>query len=490
MGVKSVGILDLDLFHTNDIHGRLEAMARLRTQVRLRTSELEAEGHTVLFWDAGDALDRRYRACSLSKGAALAPVLNAMGYQLMTMGNDIFLTFGPDAMADLVGRLSFPVLAANCRDQDGPLPAGLKESVVVEIPGGLHLGVIGLTAPWNGAYEVFGFRFPDAIETARRLVTELKVQGAAPILILSHLGLADDLRLAEDVPGIRAILGAHSHDVLPNGLIHKGVLIAQAGDFAERVGCVHFEIETSTGEVRSARAEVTRVSELEPDSDVTAAIEHADREAEMLAARPVTHLSAPLQLDHEAESDLGNVFADALRTRMGAEVSIVSGANFQKGLPAGPVTFGDVAEVSTSTANPQRTQLRGSQILAALERGLDPHWRGRRLTGFRGPPNGWPMVSGMEVVYDPDRPDGQRILEVVVSGSPLDPQAVYGVAHTDGETFAGTGLLELEPGQGSETEAPTIVREVLEDYLRARRHLVAPPRDRWRVRKGLDGVRS
>src|SRR5512147_1962143 len=99
-GVALVEPLHVDIFHTNDMHGWVEAMARLRSYVRRRSAELEGRGHVVLFWDAGDALDRRYPVCSLTKGAAMAPVLNAMGYSLMTMGNDIMLTFGPKAMAD------------------------------------------------------------------------------------------------------------------------------------------------------------------------------------------------------------------------------------------------------------------------------------------------------------------------------------------------------------------------------------------------------
>lgn len=471
--------VQLSILHTNDMHGRAEAMARLRSYVRRRTAELEAEGQTVLFLDAGDALDRRFPVCALSKGAALAPVLNAMGYDLMTMGNDILLTYGPQAMADLVRRLAFPMLAANCRDGDSPPAAGLQETVSLDLPGRLRLGVLGLTAPWNGAYEAFGYRFPDSMETARRLVERLRAEGASAIIVLSHLGLADDLRLAEEVPGIQAIIGAHSHDVLQNGLVHRGVLIAQAGAFAERVGLVRLTLDP-VGSLQSASAEVHSISEAEPqDPDVLAALLEAAREGEALAARPVAVLQAPLDLQYEAECDLGNLLADALRERMGAQAALVMVAHLNAALPAGPVTFGQLAEISWSTANPQRTPMRGAQILSALEIGLDSSWASRRLTAFRGTPNGRPQISGMEVAFSLARRVGRRVVSARIGGEPLRADGTYLVAHTDAETMSGVNLLRLEPGQSTESEVPTVMREVLEDYLRGHSPVLAPPRGRW-----------
>lgn len=472
--------IHLDIFHTNDMHGRVEAMARLRSYVKRRSAELEGRGHIVLFWDAGDALDRRYPVCSLTKGAALGPVLNAMGYSLMVMGNDVLLTFGPKAMAELVARLSFPVLAANCRDGETPPVAGLQETAIVQLPGGLRMGVLGLTSPWNGAYEAFGLHFPDTMATARRCAARLRGEGASIVLVLSHLGLSEDLRLAEEVPGIEAIVGAHTHDVLTLGLVHKGVLITQAGSYAERVGLLHLTLGASSGELRSKSDEVIPIPEGElADPDLLAALSAAEREAEAFASRHVAVVESPLDLDYESECAMGDLLADAVRERMGAQAALVLGAHLHTGLPAGRVTFGQVAQASTSTANPQRSRVRGSQILAALETGLDPEWSGRRATAFRGSPNGRPLISGLEVVYDPERPVGRRILSVRVGGAPLGPDDWILLAHTDGEPMSGVDLLRLEPDQETESEVPTVMREVLEDYLRSHSPVLPPARGRW-----------
>jgi 2',3'-cyclic-nucleotide 2'-phosphodiesterase (5'-nucleotidase family) len=473
--------LRVTILHTNDMHGRVEAMARLSWLARRLRAEAEASGRTVFFWDAGDPLDRRYRACGLTKGAALAPVLNAMGYSLMTMGNDIALTYGPQAMTALAGRLSFPVLAANFRDGEGPICAGLQESSLFPLGEGIVLGVFGLTAPWEGMYESFGLHLPDSHTTARRLVRSLRDAGATIIVCLSHQGLEDDKRLVEAVEGIDLVIGGHSHTRLEAGLEHHGVLVAQAGDFAAAIGVVELEIDTTAGRLLSRTARLKPVPADAPaDPTVVAALVEADAEADAFAAQVVGEAVGELPLVFQAECSLGNLAADALRERMEAEVAMIIAGQFRQGLHHGAVTLGDLDACSSSTANPERTPVRGSQIVDALERGLDPAVTESTPHSLRGSPIGRPQISGMTVEYDPRRPLGQRVQRVLVNTDPLESDRVYSLAHTDAEPFEGIGILRLEPGQITESERPTIIREVIEDYLRSHSPIPAPHLDRWR----------
>jgi 5'-nucleotidase len=474
--------IQLSIFHTNDMHGRLEAMARLSALTRRLRAEAEAQGRLAFFWDAGDAEDRRVRLCSISQGAAFAPILNAMGYTLATMGNSISLPYGPQAMAALATRADFPILAANCRDGDGPLPEGLQEQVLIPLPGGLKLGVFGLTAPWGNAYEIFGLHFPDFCDVARGQVERLKEEGAAPIVLLSHLGLEDDRRLTNAVPGVDLIIGAHSHHRLPAGEEWNGVLIVQAGEYAEALGRVDLTLDPATGQVLARSAGVLDVPPDEPpDPAVMAAIAAAEREVGALLAQPVGALESPLDVDHFHECGIGDLAADALRQRMGAEVAMVCSGLFHQGLPAGAITLGQLDAACFSSANPGLTQVRGAQIVTALERGLDPAISENRHQGFRGTPMGIPQISGMAVEYDPDGDVGRRVERVLIQGEPLDPYRLYLLAHTDAETIPEVGYLVLGEGQKTDYEVPTILREVIEDYLRQGSPLSSPVMGRWRA---------
>ena len=474
-------LIRISVFHTNDMHGRLEPIARLSSFARRLRAEAEAEGRLVFFWDAGDAEDRRIKICSISKGAAFQRVMSAMGYTLATMGNSISLTYGPQAMAGVAAQADFPILAANCRDDDGPLTEGLRTHVVIPLPGGLRMGVIGLTTPWGNFYELFfGLRFPDFIAVARDLVGELRDQGVSLIVVLSHLGLEDDRRLAEAVPGINLIVGSHSHDRLPQGEEANGVLIAQAGEFAEALGRVDLSLDPDTGAVLSRSAYVLEVPEDEPpDPLVLQAIRAAEREIEGLLARPVGELQGALDLDHFRECGIGNFAADVLRERMNAEAAMVASGQFHQGLPGGVVTLGQIDAACFSTANPGVTRVRGTQILTALERGLDPAIAEHKLRGLRGTPVGMPQISGMVVEYDLEMEVGQRVCSVLVQGQPLEPDRIYRLAHTDVEQMRERGYLMLKEGQKVEYEVPTILREAMEDYMQRHSPVPVPEPGRW-----------
>jgi 2',3'-cyclic-nucleotide 2'-phosphodiesterase (5'-nucleotidase family) len=473
--------LRITIHHTNDMHGRIEAMARLSAMARSLREEAEAAGRRVFFWDAGDALDRLFRPCSLSKGAAMARVLNAMGYELMTMGNDISLTYGPPAMVDLAARLSFPVLAANARDGDGPLLSGLRESLLLRLGDGAVLGIFGLTAPWGDAYSSFGLHLPDELATARRVVDGLRVDGATVVIALSHLGFDDDRRMAEAVPGIDLIIGGHSHTKLEHGLELGTTLIVQTGQFAEALGVINLDLDPRTGRVLRMQARLEAVpADTSPDPSVLAALAEAESEAEALAAAQIGTSQVELSLDYGGECPLGDMAADSLRERVEAEAAILISGHFRKGLPSGVVTFGDLDDCTFSTANPQRTRVRGAQIRKALERGLDPKLTGMKPSWARGAPVGHVQISGLTVEYDPGSEVGHRVLRVLVGDQPLGPDGTYLLAHTDAETAGGLDLLTIEPGQETYTEVPTILREVLAGYLRSHSPLPSPFQGRWR----------
>jgi 5'-nucleotidase len=479
--------LQISIFHTNDMHGRLEAISRLSSFARRLRAEAETEGRLTFFWDAGDAEDRRIKICSLSKGAAFQPIMNAMGYTLATVGNSVSLPYGPQAMAAVAARADFPILAANCRDGTGPLVEGLRTHVVIPLPGGLSMGVIGLTAPWGNVYEIFGLHLPDFVTIARDLVGELRDQGVSLIVVLSHLGLEDDRRLAAAVPGINLIIGSHTHDRLPQGEEEDGVLIAQAGEYGEALGRVDLSLDPTTGEVLDRSACVLEVPEDEPpDPLVIEAIAAAEREIEGLMARSVGELQEALDLDHFGECGIGNLTADALRERMNAEAAIVWAGQLHQGLPGGVITLGQLDSTCFSSANPGLSEVRGDQIVAALERGLDPAITEHRHHGLRGTPVGFPQISGMVVEYDPQREVGQRVRSVLVQGQPLDSNRIYRLAHTDAECIQGYGYLVLEEEQTPEYEVPTIVREVMEDYIQRHSPVPMPEPGRWvRVGGGL-----
>jgi 2',3'-cyclic-nucleotide 2'-phosphodiesterase (5'-nucleotidase family) len=299
-------------------------------------------------------------------------------------------------------------------------------------------------------------------------------------VILSHLGLEDDRRLADEVGGIDVIIGAHSHDRLPTGELRSNVLIAQAGQYAEAVGVISLNIDRDSGKIVSRNAAVLDVpSDTPADQAVLASIAAAEEEVKEILAQPVGELAGPLDQNFFRECDIGNLAADALRARMKAEIAIVSSGLFHRPLDGGILTLGQLDAACFSTANPWLSEVRGDQILAALDRGLDPSCSENVPHSFRGAPVGIPQISGLQVYYDHSAVEAPRIRRVLVHGQSLDLKRRYRLAHTDAEAMAGIGYLNLESGQIIEQEVPTILREVIADYLQTHVPTPAPPRGRW-----------
>ena len=195
-----------------------------------------------------------------------------------------------------------------------------------------------------------------------------------------------------------------------------------------------------------------------------------------------------MDLNFQSECVIGDLAADGSRLRMQAEASLLTSGMFHDGLPAGLVTLGDLDAACFSTANPQLSQVRGSQIREALERALDPEKMALKVKAFRGAPLGMPATSGLQVSYDLQVRDGARICSVKVDGEPLEEERLYRLAHTDAEVKTETfpfGILELKPGQLLQMEVPTILPEVIADYLRAYSPVPRPQGERWKPEKNI-----
>lgn len=251
------------ILHTSDMHARLEAMARLSHYASRLRAEAEAAGTRVFFWDAGDALD------AMEPGRA-ARILNAMRYNLQVLGDHLLAFGGAEAVAELCFQVEFPILGANVIDPHGRHPEGLRPSVRIPYSGRRTMGVLGLVTTVGVAPEGAGVRLLDPVDVARDLVSRMRSQGVAPVVVLSHLGLEQDRVLAEQVEGIDLIVGGHSHASLLQGERLGGTLLVQAGAEAELLGRVDLTLDGITGRVLEAEASLLSVPANEPpDKAVT-----------------------------------------------------------------------------------------------------------------------------------------------------------------------------------------------------------------------------
>jgi 2',3'-cyclic-nucleotide 2'-phosphodiesterase (5'-nucleotidase family) len=457
--------ISLTILHTNDMHAEISAISRLSRCMRQLRADLTAEGRRVFYFDAGDAEDRKIRWISATRGAAFPQVLAAMNCDLQALGNGISITYGIQAAAAAARQASYPILAANFFQQGKSPVEGFLPYVLFPIGDGIHLKVTGQAPYFPPVYSLYGVQQPYYVDCAREWLEYLR-QYRGPTVLLTHLGYQFDQEITAACPEVDVLIGGHSHTTLPEGEIHNGVLVAQAGEYARFLGRVDLEVDPDSGEVLSRQARLIEIPEDGlPDPRVEQAVARARLDARQVMARLVVELPAAMPTDFQAESVFGDFAADVLRRRMKAEVGIVLSGLLPKGLPAGPVSLEQLDDACFTTANPMLSRVSGEQLRQALEDGLREDRSVAVYKSFRSSPTGIPQVSGLQIEYKPDAPDGAKIIRVWVNGQPLEPQREYLVAHTDAESDTQAAILNLAPDQILRTEVPTILREALEDDL-------------------------
>lgn len=231
---------ELVVLHTNDLHHRLirrpERAKRLREQIEAERTR----GGAVLLLDAGDAVS----AGNLTFNPGGEPILDLMsdlGYHAMTVGNREF-HFTELGFVTTLGRARFPVLCANIRARgDARVPT--QPYVILQTPAG-RVGIFGLTVPMITermlSQHVSAYVFDEPVQRGCELAEALRPQ-VDLLIALTHIGLPQDVRLAQRAPAIDLIVGGHSHSVLEHPLWEGKVPIVQAGCHARYLGRVVVE---------------------------------------------------------------------------------------------------------------------------------------------------------------------------------------------------------------------------------------------------------
>lgn len=444
----------LIVLHTNDIHGRIDGLARVATLVeRLRA---ENPGIPVLYVDAGDSEETSVRLSNLTKGAAMHRLLTAAGCAAAAVGNGATVRYGQQVLEDQAAVAGYPLLLANMRQRDGAPVPGVQPTALLDL-GFMRLGLIGVTAEMEGLYEQwFGLRMPPALPLIQDLAAALRQDGAGDVILLSHMGLREDRELARGLQGdVAAILGAHTHDLLREGERVGEVLIAHAGEYAQHLGRI--DLAWDGERLAVLRATVLPVTEdISPSPRVLDEVAAAEREVARFLDEVVGELAAPLDFAADRECGVANLMADMLRERMDAEVGLVSsGQAFSGPLPAGPLRRLTLWEVCGSSANPGVAMLTGARLAALVARGADPAFAADQPRTLRGAPRGLLHLSGAQLR------DGR----LLVGGQPIDPERVYRVAGSDWELEPYGGYVERDWALEKRFDVPIILREALEEYL-------------------------
>lgn len=474
------------ILHTNDHHARIEPVldgsdplhGGVSRRKRLIDEIRASSDLPVLLVDAGDVFQGTLYF-NLYDGQADLEFYNAMGYELMTLGNHEF-DKTQEVLAAFLDRASFPVLSANITAPAGsPIAGKYRPSTIIE-KGGERLGFFGVSPQDTPelALGARGLEFGDPIEAARAQVAALQAQGVTKIIGLTHVGIAVDRQIAAQVPGIAMIIGGHSHTPmgpmtanntppypeLVGGPDGRAVPIVQAWEWGRWLGDVTVSFDAS-GRLIDIVGNPTEVAaSLEPDQGFENRIAVFRGALDELRARVIGQTAVELNGNRadvrSKETNLGNLVAEALLAAGrdgGAQIAITNGGGIRASIPAGPVTVGNVLEVLPFGNTLALTTITGAQLKAALENGVSQVERG----GGR-----FPQIAGFRFSFDPARPAGDRVTGITFNNLAVDPAATFRVATNNFMLAGGDGYTALAEGT-DKVDTGLIMADEVEQYIAA-----------------------
>ena len=398
------------ILHTNDVHGAGEGYAYI-AQLK---ADYEAKGAEVILVDAGD-FSQGTTYVSSTKGADAVTMMNAAGYDVVTLGNHEF-DYGYAQLKENMSKAKFKVVCADVFNEDGtPI---FDASYTYTTKSGVKVGFFGMETPETqtkanpALIKGLTFATGDAFtKAAADQVAALK--DADVVICLAHLGIdaesapyrSTDLYAA--VKGIDFIVDGHSHTVMTKG--EKGEPIQSTGTAFANIGVIVIDDA-------SKKIESNSLYEIKEDTakDATVAaaaktiVDRVDKEYGVVFAKSEVTLNgakAP-NGNRDSETNNGDLITDAMLWKVMQNkegltvdadhvVAITNGGGIRAAIKPGDVTKKDINTVLPFGNTVAVIYVTGAELLEALE-----------ASTYSLPVGGFPQVAGINftlstaVAYD------------------------------------------------------------------------------------------
>jgi len=462
------------LIHMGDLHGHLIPHPSVRSDsegqyeggvARIYTlieQIRDAHPQQTLLVNTGDTLHGGAEVL-FTQGAAIIGVLNEFGIDAYAVGNwdyvygtDKFLKYfvGAQATANwhpIIANLYYDH-CPGAEDKTGQRPV---VPYLIKTVNGLRIGIIGLTSergPQAGDPMITqGLKFTDGKAEYARYVKEVRAQNVDLVVVISELGLHENLTLADQIPGADVILSSDKHEVTPKPLVSRqGTLVLEQGMDGQVVG--ELSVTVVHGIVTDTKYVSHRITEKIQENPRIAAMVEAVRAPLVAGAHfrpgaiknPFSGAALRLPIDTVigqtrvalyrsnfsdelmpavVEGSSHDFLADAFRVMTGAQLGSITGFRYGTVVLPGPIKLEDLYHFMPVGAQIAKGELTGAQIKKTLE-GQPQGDIGRR--GEWG--NGWLAgYSGLTADFNPAAPQGRRVSNIRIGGKLLNPDSSYTV---------------------------------------------------------------
>ncbi|PYE85487.1 bifunctional metallophosphatase/5'-nucleotidase [Pseudoroseicyclus aestuarii] len=480
--------LSMTILHTNDFHDRFEPINAYDSTCSAEESDAgecfggigrlvaavaearERAGDNVLLLDAGDQFQGSLFFTQYG-GDIAAEFMGDLDYDAMAVGNHEFDN-GPEGLSDFLDQVDFPVLSANIDvSQNDQLAGRVEKSVTIEV-GGEQVGIVSVLAEDTPETSSPGDTviFSSDVDAAQGEIDRLTEEGVNKIILLTHVGVTEDSRLAEELTGVDLIIGGHSHTLMTNDgeaeysypTMVNDVPVFTAYAYGKYLGEIQVTFDDEGNVTELSGDPILLDASVTEDEAAVARVAELAAPLEELRSEVIGESAGPIDGSRETcragECEMGNLATDAMLDRVadqGIQVAITNGGGLRSSIDAGEVTMGEVFTVLPFQNTLATFEVDGATLIEALENGVGQIEEGAGR---------FPQVSGMSYTFDASAEPGSRISDVMVGGEPIDESATYGVVSNNYVRNGGDGYAMFEDAANAYDFGPDLA-EVMAEYI-------------------------
>ena len=480
----------LTLLHTADIHSQLDihdeffiengkpvykkrgGFATLKTMIN---SWRNKNPQNTLVIDGGDCFQGSGIA-ALTEGAAIIPMMNNIGYDIMLPGN-WEVVYGKKVMLeDMFAYKGVKVCANMFHDtNDNQNNELLFPPYFIKQIAGIKIGFIGYNDPLtpkrqSPAYS-YGIRFtPPEINVTKYIQLLKDHEKCDMVFLLTHMGLAQQVGLAnmKEVKGVDYILGADTHERVRQPIEGKFTKVTEPGAFGSFISKLDIVIEN--GKVKEENYQLLDVDPLlyKEDEEMKRLIKQTKAPFEKELNKVIGKTKTPLVRYYVIETPMDNFITDALMWKFNTDIALSNGFRFCPPLiPAADTGTADITKDYLWSMLPVDSEAKlgmasGQQLWDWMEKELENAFATDPAQRF----GGWVIrFNGMQVNFTINKEIGKRVNWIKIKNAPIDLSKEYSFVACEREGDPDTTLCRVD-GIKRPKKAGMTLHAVIEDYLK------------------------
>lgn len=427
----------LTIIQMNDVHGYIEphlehfyeskgltvkeagGFSRIKTVIE----KSQKKGPTFIF-DNGDTFHGTYEAVD-SKGEQLIPLVNELGIEAMTFHWDI--GYGPERLKAIGEKLNYPILAINAyKEEDDQL---YFEPYTIVKKGHISIGVIGIAATiidkTMPAHFSEGLYFTLGNEELPKYVQELQEKEVDLIVVLSHLGFPQDVKMMQEVSGVDICLSGHTHNRLSKPIQINDTTIIQSGSQSSFIGKI--DLTVNDQQITELEHSLITITEDIPENPtmkelVSKAVEPYQEQLTEI----VGYTDGILHRGWNVESTMDNLLLEAVQHETQSDLVFSNGWRYGAPVDKGPITLKQLYQMVPMDPPISTVELTGQEIYDMLEENIENTYAANPYNQMGGYLK---RALGLKAFFKVENPKGHRIQTLFIHKEPIDYNKLYSVSY-------------------------------------------------------------